>query len=108
MSVDGEPKVLEDPLAAMLLGAGLDAKIAADRERLVSPPLIKARALSVMRSRYAGDELAAAISRGVTQYVVLGADSTRRHRSATRRSGSGRSVDHPDTQRWKLRNWHCR
>ncbi len=104
MSVDGEPKVLDDPLAATLLGAGVDARIAADRDRLASPPLIKARALIVMRSRYAEDELAAAISRGVTQYVVLGAGLD----TSPYRSGHPAQrvrtfeVDHPDTQRWKL------
>jgi methyltransferase (TIGR00027 family) len=104
MSVDGKPKVLDDPLAATLLGAGLDARIAADRERLATPPLVKARALIVMRSRYAEDELAAAIGRGATQYVVLGAGLD----TSPYRSGHPAQrlrtfeVDHPDTQRWKL------
>lgn len=104
MSVDGTPKVLEDPLAATLLGRGFDDKIAADRERLASPPLVKARALIVMRSRYAEDELAAAISRGVTQYVILGAGlDTSPYRSGHPAQGVRTfEVDHPDTQRWKL------
>jgi len=104
MSVDGEPKILEDPLAATLLGPGLPDKIAADRKRLAIPPLVKARALIIMRSRFAEDELVAAIGRGVTQYVILGAGLD----TSPYRSGHPAQrvrtfeVDHPDTQRWKL------
>ncbi|MDP2322686.1 MAG: SAM-dependent methyltransferase [Gammaproteobacteria bacterium] len=104
MSVDGKPKVLEDPLAAILLGPGLNDRIAADRERLASPPLVKARSLIVMRSRYAEDELAAAIGRGVAQYVILGAGlDTSPYRSGhPAQQVRTFEVDHPDTQRWKL------
>ena len=104
MLVDGEPKILDDPLAARMLGPGVDDKIAADRERLASAPLVKARSLIVMRSRFAEDELAAAIERGVTQYVILGAGLD----MSPYRSGHPAQkvrifeVDHPDTQRWKL------
>lgn len=104
MVLDGEPKILNDPLAAKLLGPGLDAQIAADRERLTSKPLIKARALIIMRSRYVQDELLAAIDRGVRQYVVLGAglDTSpymSRHPAEKLRTYE---VDHPDTQKLKL------
>jgi len=104
MSVDGEPKILNDPLAAKLLGADFDDKIATDRERLASPGLIKARSLIVMRSRYAEDELTAAIDRGVTQYVLLGAGlDTSPYRSGhPAQHVQTFEVDHPDTQRWKL------
>ncbi len=104
MLIDGEPKVLVDPLAATLLGPGLDAKIATDRQRLASPPLVKARALIAMRSRFSEDQLAAAIKRGVTQYVLLGAGLD----TSPYRSGHPAQqlhtfeVDHPDTQRWKI------
>jgi methyltransferase (TIGR00027 family) len=104
MLIDGEPKVLEDPLAATLLGPGLDEKIAADRDRLATSGLIKARSLIILRSRYAEDELAAAIERGVTQYVILGAGlDTSPYRSGhPAQSVKTFEVDHPDTQRWKL------
>jgi len=104
MLIDGEPKILDDSLAATLLGPGVDEKLAADRERLTSEGLIKARSLIVMRSRYAEDELAAAIDRGVAQYVLLGAGLD----TSPYRSGHPAQhiqtfeVDHPDTQRWKL------
>ncbi len=104
MSIDGEPKILEDPLAAKLLGPGLDDKMTADHERLARPGLIKARSLIVMRSRYAEDELTAAIDRGVGQYVILGAGLD----TSPYRDGHPANdiqifeVDHPDTQCWKL------
>ncbi|MAF83805.1 MAG: SAM-dependent methyltransferase [Gammaproteobacteria bacterium] len=104
MSVDGEPKVLNDPLAATLLGSDLDDKIAADRERLARPELIKARSLIIMRSRYAEDELAAAIDRDIKQYVVLGAglDTSPYRGGHPAQQIQTFEVDHPDTQRWKL------
>ena len=104
MSVDGQPKILDDPLAVTLLGPGFNDKMNADRERLSRPALIKARSLIVMRSRFAEDELTSAIDRGVAQYVILGAGLD----TSPYRSGHPAQriqtfeVDHPDTQRWKL------
>jgi len=104
MSLDGRPKILDDPLAATLLGSELDKKINDDRERLITAPLVKARSLIVMRSRFAEDELTAAIERGVTQYVVLGAglDTSPYRGDHPARTIQTFEVDHPDTQRWKL------
>ncbi len=104
MAIDGEPKILNDSLVSTLLGPELGDKIAADRDRLNSAGLIKARSLIVMRSRYAEDELAAAIDRGVTQYVLLGAGlDTSPYRSGhPSQDIQTFEVDHPDTQRWKL------
>ena len=104
MAIDGKPKILEDPLAATLLGASFDDRLAGDLERLAWPALIKARSLIIMRSRYAEDELEAAIERGVTQYVILGAGlDTSPYRSAhPAQRVQTFEVDHPDTQHWKL------
>jgi len=104
MLLDGEPKILDDPLVVALLKPGLDEKIAADRERLARLELIKARSLLIMRSRFAEDELSAAIDRGITQYVILGAGldtSPYRDNHPAQRIPTF-EVDHPDTQRWKL------
>jgi methyltransferase (TIGR00027 family) len=104
MSIDDAPKILDDPLAVTLLGPGFNDKMNADRERLAMPALIKARSLIVMRSRFAEDELAAAIDRGITQYVILGAGLD----TSPYRSGHPAhqietfEVDHPDTQQWKF------
>jgi methyltransferase (TIGR00027 family) len=59
------------------------------------------RAFLVMRSRYAEDQLALAVARGVTQYVVLGAGlDTFAYRNPHRRLRVF-EVDHPSTQAWK-------
>jgi len=104
MSIDDNPKILEDPLAATLLGPEFERKMAADSERLVSPPLIKARSLIVMRSRFTEDELMAAIDRGINQYVILGAglDTSPYRTGHPAQQIQTFEVDHPDTQRWKL------
>ncbi len=104
MSIDGEPKILEDPFAARLLGPDFANKMAEDTERLISPALIKARSLMIMRSRYAEDELTAAIEQGITQYVLLGAglDTSPYRNGYLEQHVQTFEVDHPDTQRWKL------
>jgi methyltransferase (TIGR00027 family) len=104
MAIDGQPKILADTLAATLLGPGFAEKVAADRERLASEPLVKARSLICMRSRFAEDELAKAIARGVGQYVLLGAglDTSPYRPGHCAQRVDTFEVDHPDTQRWKL------
>ena len=104
MALDDEPKVLEDPLAAVLLGDDFTERMKNDLERLNSIPLVKARSLIIMRSRFAEDELAAAIERGVNQYVLLGAGlDTSPYRDGHPAQGvTTFEVDHPDSQRWKL------
>ncbi len=62
------PKVFDDPLAVPMAGDELRAGI--DSEASGSRSL---RAFVVARSRYAEDQLATAVQRGVTQYVLLGA-----------------------------------
>ena len=104
MSLDGEPKVFDDPLAAKLLGPDLDEKIEADKPRLATDALVKARALIVMRSRFVDDELTVAIDRGVTQYVILGAglDTSPYLPGHASRELRVFEIDHPDTQRLKI------
>jgi methyltransferase (TIGR00027 family) len=57
-----------------------------------------------MRSRFAEDELATAIARGVDQYVLLGAglDTSPYRPGQPAQQVQTYEVDHPDTQRWKL------
>jgi O-methyltransferase involved in polyketide biosynthesis len=61
------PPVFEDPLALAIVGAEAVEKAASEAS---SPSL---RAFIAARSRFAEDELARAVERGVRQYVVLGA-----------------------------------
>jgi methyltransferase (TIGR00027 family) len=93
------PRILDDPLAVPIIGSegarGLQA--AADRQ------VHGLRAFIALRSRYAEDRLAAAVERGVRQYVVLGAGlDTFAYRNPHAESGlKVFEVDHPATQRWK-------
>ena len=68
--VDGEPKILNDRFAKLLLGLE-DQVIRALTAGGADDPTIASA--WVLRSRYAEDRLAAALTRGVTQYVLLGA-----------------------------------
>jgi methyltransferase (TIGR00027 family) len=95
------PHVFEDPFALRIFGAQGVAWLGHNLELYRSPGSRAMRAFLVMRSRYAEDQLALAVSRGVTQYVVLGAGlDTFAYRNPHRRLRVF-EVDHPSTQAWK-------
>lgn len=71
--LDPPPRVLEDPAAVALFGAGAAEKLRTDAARLQGPGARALRAHVLLRSRYAEDRLERAVARGVRQYVVLGA-----------------------------------
>lgn len=71
--LDQPPYVLDDWVALRLLGPGADQRIRDGAARFQSPAARGLRAHVVLRSRFAEDRLAAAVARGVGQYVVLGA-----------------------------------
>jgi len=87
------PRVFNDPLAVRILGP--DTPLEPD------DAAASLRAFLVARSRYAEDQLAEAVQRGVRQYVVLGAGLDT---FAYRNPYAGLrvfEVDHPSTQAWK-------
>lgn len=100
--LDGEPKVLDDPVAVRLLHpqttAWMDER--ADELRASSVGL---RCHVVARSRYAEDRLEAAVARGVRQYVVLGAglDTFAYRQPAWATQTRIFEVDHPASQQDK-------
>lgn len=107
---DAPPLVLDDPLAVSILGDAYAEELRRTPGRNPNarnpgikdrPFSIGLRAFLVGRSRYAEDQLAQAVARGVTQYVLLGAGlDTFAHRNphpALRVF----EVDHPATQQWK-------
>jgi len=96
------PKVLDDPLAVPIVGDAI-AEIHANISRHQSRVARAFRAFMVARSRYAEDQFAASVSRGVRQYVVLGAglDTSAYRGAATSQDGKVFEVDHPQTQGWK-------
>jgi methyltransferase (TIGR00027 family) len=110
--------IFDDALAGALAGmddqsalfAGMQSfEAELERISMASPAIVRAwsrigRLSLAVRARYTEDELAHAVKRGVTQYVILGAgyDSF----AYCRRDPTSKlrviEVDHPDTQRDKL------
>jgi methyltransferase (TIGR00027 family) len=71
--VDTPPLILDDPVALALLDEPSRAWVTARPPELHAPGARALRAHVVVRSRFAEDRLAAAVGRGVRQYVILGA-----------------------------------
>jgi methyltransferase (TIGR00027 family) len=95
------PKVLDDPIAIPILPAEGERRLREEAGAWQTPSERALRAFMVARSRYAEDRLAAAIKRGATQYVVLGAGlDTYAYRSPAPALRVF-EVDHPATQAWK-------
>src|SRR5580692_10273814 len=92
------PLVFEDLFALKIIGPDAAAATQAKADGRVSGSF---RAFMAVRSRYSEDELAAAVARGVRQYVVLGAGLDTfawRNRWPDLRVFE---VDFPATQHWK-------
>lgn len=96
------PKVLDDPIALPILGPGAEERLRGE-PRFLNRMGRAVRASMAARSRYAEDQLAAAIGRGTRQYVVLGAGlDTFAYRNPHDAGGlQVFEVDFPATQEWK-------
>jgi methyltransferase (TIGR00027 family) len=93
--------IFEDPLALRILGADADALLR-EAEAESDPYRQRLRWFIAVRSRIADDALAAAITRGVRQLVVLGAGlDTTAYRALPTQDLRIFEVDHPATQTWK-------
>ncbi|MGP8472370.1 SAM-dependent methyltransferase [Burkholderia sp. PR2] len=95
------PLVLDDPVALAVLGAAEAQAVRDDIDRFRHPASVGLRSSVIVRSRLADDVWAAALERGIRQYVVLGAGldtSAYRHPDAP---GRIFEVDLPATQAWK-------
>jgi methyltransferase (TIGR00027 family) len=97
------PKIFEDPLALRIIGAQAESKLRSGLVQFQKPAERDLRAFMAVRNRYAEDELARSIERGVCQYVILGAGLDTfayRNRFPLLRVFE---VDHLATQAWKRR-----
>src|SRR5580704_178111 len=94
------PRVFDDPFALRIIGSEAAEELRSNpKEHHAFSRAF--RAFMAARSRYAEDELACAVARGVRQYVVLGAGLDT---FAYRNPHAGLwvfEVDHPATQAWK-------
>jgi methyltransferase (TIGR00027 family) len=98
---DPPPHVFEDPIAVPILGPEYAEDLQKTATKLHKPFSAALRAFLVARSRYAEDQLAAAVTDGVTQYVLLGAGlDTFAYRNPHPHLRTF-EVDHPATQQWK-------
>jgi len=92
-------RIFRDPLAAAILGESPEA-IASDAE--AHPERRPMRAFIAARTRFTEDALAAAVERGTSQLVVLGAGlDTFAYRNPFGERLRVFEVDHPATQAWK-------
>jgi methyltransferase (TIGR00027 family) len=101
--LDEEPKVLADTFARAFAGFSGDEELLAAIRNAPLGDVAWMRTPYVVRNRYAEDELAAAVRRGFTQYVILGAglDSFAYRRPDFMKHVQVFEVDHPASQAWK-------
>lgn len=101
--LDGEPRVLDDTVILALLGPGTSGLIREQAPRYREPWSMALRVHVLLRSRFAEERLAAAVGRGVTQLVVLGAglDTFAYRQPAWAQSLRIFEVDHPASQATK-------
>lgn len=71
--LDAKPLIFDDPVALPLLGPEGLKLIQDTADNYRTPETLTLRIHVVLRSRFTEDRLAAAVSRGITQYVILGA-----------------------------------
>ena len=71
--MDGEPKILDDPIAVLLLDDDGRQMLEAKPARIHEPDVVAMRSRVVLRSRFAEERMAEAVRRGVCQCVILGA-----------------------------------
>jgi len=101
--LDGEPKLLDDPVILRLLPPEFKTDIRQNPGAYRTPLSSRLRSHVLLRSRYAEDCLAEAYARGVRQYILLGAGLD----TYAWRQPSGLAqlrifeVDHPATQEQK-------
>jgi methyltransferase (TIGR00027 family) len=97
------PKVLDDPIALPIVGVDAEARLKQAESEQQTTVSRAVRAFVVARSRVAEDALARAVSRGASQYVVLGAglDTFAYRNPYPATALRVFEVDHPATQEWK-------
>jgi methyltransferase (TIGR00027 family) len=101
--LDAQPRVLDDPAVLPLLGPDAEREIQEQSTRYQQPAWKGLRSHVVLRSRFAEDQLAAAVDRGITQYVILGAglDTFALRQPQWARALRIFEVDHERTQSFK-------
>jgi methyltransferase (TIGR00027 family) len=92
--------ILDDSIAAALLGPHASQQIQENKERYQGPVSTALRAHVVLRSRYTEDRLKIAMARGIQQYIIVGAglDTFALRQPTWAQNIAIVEVDHPATQ----------
>jgi methyltransferase (TIGR00027 family) len=100
---EAQPLLLDDPVALPLLGPEALKLIQDTADNYRTPEMLALRSHIVLRSRFTEDRLAAAVSRGITQYVILGAgfDTFAFRQPSWAKNMKIIEVDHAGTQSMK-------
>ena len=101
--LDAPPRIRDDPVILSLLGPAARQRIKDHADHYQSPAWRALRAHVALRSRFAEDRLAAAVLRGIKQYVILGAglDTFTLRQPPWAKGLKILEVDHPGTQHRK-------
>jgi methyltransferase (TIGR00027 family) len=106
--LDPEPRILDDSFARAFAGFATDEDLLKALNDFAYPDFPRMRTLFAVRNRFAEDELAHAVERGISQYIILGAglDSFAYRRSDLLQTVDVYEIDHPASQRWKRQRVH--
>ncbi|MGD0232556.1 MAG: class I SAM-dependent methyltransferase [Syntrophorhabdales bacterium] len=98
--LDEKPLLLDDPVALTLLGPQASDTIHGGIGRHQSPAGKSLRAHVVLRARFTEDKLEAAVAKGVTRYIMIGAgfDTFALRQPSWAKTLKIVEVDHPATQ----------
>jgi methyltransferase (TIGR00027 family) len=101
--LEAKPLLFDDPVALPLLGPEALKLIRDTADNYRTPEMLALRSHIVLRSRFTEDRLAVAVSRGITQYVILGAgfDTLALRQPAWSQILKIIEVDHAGTQTMK-------
>lgn len=101
--LDGDPKIVDDPVTERLLGAGARERILDNPAEFLTAVSSGLRAHVLARSRFAEERLAEAVGRGVRDYLLIGAglDTFAYRQPEWARDLRILELDHPATQLWK-------
>jgi methyltransferase (TIGR00027 family) len=100
---EAQPLLLDDPVALPLLGPEALKLIQDTADNYRTPEMLALRSHIVLRSRFTEDRLAAAVFRGIKQYVILGAgfDTFALRQPSWAQALKIIEVDHSETQTMK-------
>jgi len=103
--IDSHPKILDDPIILRMLEDATRLRLRDHPQAYQTPRLRALRVQALVRSRFAEDELAAAVTGGVRQFVILGAglDTFAYRQPAWAASLQIFELDQPASQATKLR-----